>query len=385
MSPLFVAISAMIFATVLAQFMAWVILPLVLVLWIVLIVWLLFRAQLLPEKFMDLIDKYTDKDKLLLAITESEKKAEHIDNVALQNHIESRVIGQSVVANQIAKGITRRLAQKRKNKPVFSVLLSGPTGTGKTEIAKAVTEFLFKDEKNMFRVDCGNMAEHGVSSLVGSPKGYAGSDDWGSLSKALKTNPKTIILFDEIEKAGKTKDAPLYKILLSLLDEGRLTEQSNQKAIDASQSIIIMTSNANSEELTLIAERYKDDAEQLTRASKDSLQSIFTPELLARIDLVTTVSQLGNEDKARICILHLEKLCSPYDLKLSHIDYKVLVKALEKSISLSSYGTRELIRWLENLVSDELIEAQKGGADEVTIKFEKDEVKVDVKTYRDAK
>lgn len=382
MSPLFVAIYSVIFATMLAQFMAAIMLPLIIILWLIVIIWLLFRAQLLPEKLMDLIDKYTDKDKLLSAITESEKKAEHIDNVALQKHIESRVIRQPVVAGQIAKGITRRMAQKRNNKPVFSVLLSGPTGTGKTEIAKAVTEFLFKDEKNMFRVDCGNMAEHGVSSLVGSPKGYAGSDEWGSLSKALKTNPKTVILFDEVEKAGRKKDAPLYKILLSLLDEGRLTEQSNQKAVDASQAIIIMTSNANADELAAIADRYKDDAEQLTRATKDSLQSTFAPELLARIDLVTTVSQLGNEDKARICILHLEKLCSSYDLKLSHIDYKLLVKAVERSTVLSSYGTRELIRWLENLVSDELIEAQKKNADEITIEFEGDEVKVEIATYR---
>lgn len=381
MQNLFIAIGAAVITIFVMQYSKALVYFAISLLWLVVITWILFRAQLLPRKLMDILAKFTDKEKLLAALHKQDGKTDNVDASLLQKHLEARVIGQERVVEQIAKGIARRAAQHRKNKPIYSVLLSGPTGTGKTEMAKAIAEYMFGSENSMFRVDCGNLQAHGISSLVGSPKGYAGSEEWGSLTKTLRTTPKTLILFDEIEKAGKSPDTPLYKVLLSLLDEGRVTEQSCQANVSATQTIIIMTSNASQAELGEIAKRFEGDNEQLIRATKDCLQGHFAPELLARIDLVTTLTPLSLEDKAKVCVLHLDAICKSYGLELANVDYRLLVKAVEKSKTLVNYGMRELIRWLENTVSDGLVTAKNENASKVEIVFDNDEALVQIAQY----
>ena len=268
--------------------------------WTWAITWFLYRAHLLPEKFMDLLAQYTNKEVLKAKLKEAEKVTRTIDPLDMINHLKQQVIGQDRIINELSRGIARRLSARRRGKPIFTTLISGPTGTGKTELAKAVTQYLFDDPKAMFRIDVGNMDSHGVSTLVGAPAGYMGSENGGTLTNHLKNNPHTVILFDELEKAGKDPTTKLYLLLLSLLDEGRITDQSTGETIDATDTIIMMTSNAAAKELGELAEKF--EGEELTRASKDALRSYFAPELLGRIDFVTTVNKL---DDIALSLIHI--------------------------------------------------------------------------------
>lgn len=374
MHPVIIAIVAFFVFLFLTEKMPTLALAVLLVSWFLSVGWLLYRLQMLPGVIMDLIDKFTNRDALAAALDQSEKDVQRVDPVEFAKFVNARVIGQEAVINRIAKSVARRTSAKRIGKPIISVLISGPTGVGKTEMAKAMTEYLFGDVKSMFRIDVGNLGSHGASSLVGSPKGYAGSDQWGALTKHLKTQPHTLILFDEIEKAGRDPNSELYKILLSLLDEGRVTERSVNQTVDASGAIIMMTSNANAQQLGELAERYIDDPEELVRATKDSLQDYFAPELLARMDEVTTVKPLTSMEMAAVILVNLNKFAERYELEIAQqgdgVAVELLVEAVRKQQTLKNYGVRELLRWLENKIVDHIIEARDEGAKTIRLTFD---------------
>jgi ATP-dependent Clp protease ATP-binding subunit ClpA len=287
--------------------------------------------------------------------------ADTIDPAAMQAYLGARVLGQELVAQQLARGIYRRMAQERRSKPLFTALLSGPTGTGKTEMAKAVADFLY-GPRSLFRVDCANViGEAGLQTLIGSPKGYAGSDSWGRLTAHLRTMPSSVLLFDEIEKAVTSPNAPMAKLLLSLLDEGVCTEQSDGTRVNATGCVILLTSNAAQDRLGTIFQHFQDQPERLIRATKDALQDYFAPEFLARIDLVTTFAPLSDQARASIVALHVGRIGGSYGLEVSEIDAAFVNQALGLWTTLHNYGTREIIRWIEEALAEELIRCKSAG------------------------
>ena len=295
-------------------------------------------------------------------------EAKGIDPADMQAYLSARIIGQDVVAGQLARGIHRRMAQHRRGKPVFTALLSGPTGTGKTEIARAVADYLYGG--GMFRVDCGNvLGEAGLQTLIGSPKGYAGSGSWGALTSHLRATPRCVLLFDEIEKAVTSPNAPMAKLLLSLLDEGICTEQSDGTRVGATEAVILLTSNAAQERLGAVFERFREEPDQLVRATKDTLRDFFAPEFLARIDLVTTLAPLSDEARARIIALHTGRVAHNYGVEVRAIDASFINEALRLWTTLAGYGTREVIRWIEDAIADELIRAKGEGGGDVRLSW----------------
>jgi ATP-dependent Clp protease ATP-binding subunit ClpA len=300
-----------------------------------------------------------------------------IDIAEMAAYLSDRLIGQDVAAGQIARGIFRRMAQERRDKPVFTALLSGPTGTGKTEMAKAVAGYLYGDPSSLFRIDCGNvLGEAGLQTLIGSPKGYAGSGSWGALTSQLRATPRTVLLFDEIEKAVTSPQAPMAKLLLSLLDEGVCTEQSDGTRVSARDAVIILTSNAAHEKLGPIAQRYQDEPDHLIRATKDALRDYFAPEFLARIDLVTSLAPLDDAGRARIIALHAGRIGRTYGVEVDSLDASLVNEGLSRWATLQGYGTREVIRWIEEVTADHLIEARSKGLTKVGLAWTNGQVEV---------
>jgi ATP-dependent Clp protease ATP-binding subunit ClpA len=280
------------------------------------------------------------------------------------------VIGQELVAQQLARGIYRRAAQERRGKPVFTAMLSGPTGTGKTEMAKAIADYLFGAGSGLFRVDCANvLGEAGLQTLIGSPKGFAGSSSWGTLTAHLRATPRTVLLFDEIEKAVPSPTAPMAQLLLSLLDEGVCTEQSDGTRVSATDAVIVMTSNAAQERLGQIHGQFRSQPDQLIRATKDALRDAFAPEFLARIDLVTAFAPLSQEARARIVALQLGRIAASYGVDVEQVDASFVNEALRRWTTLAGYGTREVVRWVEQAVADQLIKGKRQGVTKVRVSW----------------
>lgn len=187
-----------------------------------------------PEDIASIIAKWTGIPAAKLIESEAGKLVE------LEKHLTNRVVGQSKAISSVANAIRRaRAGLKDPNRPIGSFLFLGPTGVGKTELAKSLAEFLFNDEKSMIRIDMSEyMEKHAVARLIGSPPGYIGHDEGGQLTEAVRRRPYTVILFDEVEKAHPD----VFNVLLQILDDGRLTDAKG-RTVDFKNAIIIMTSN----------------------------------------------------------------------------------------------------------------------------------------------
>ena len=324
---------------------------------------------------MSLLNKYSDPAKLREELDQNDNAIRDIKPKHMATQLKQRVIGQDRVIDEISRSIAHRFKRPRKGKPIYTLFVSGPTGVGKTELAKATAEFIFGDEAHMFTVNVNSLQGHGLSSLIGSPKGYAGSNEWGALTKHLRQTPETLILFDELEKAGKDPNAEIYKMLLTMLDEGYVVEQSVQQKVSAEKSIIILTANAAHRELSEIIERHHRkpnvDQEMLEDEIKRALADWFAPEFLGRLDLITTLDPLSDESIAEICVLHTLNLAKRYKLELDYVDPKWLAGVVKKQKPrIEKEGMRAMTRMLERQLVDYFHDSEEEGASKVRLNFE---------------
>ncbi len=271
--------------------------------------------------------------------------------VQMESRLRQRVIGQDEALEKVANAIRRsRAGLSDPRRPIGSFIFLGPTGVGKTELARALAEFLFDDEHAMVRIDMSEyMEKHSVSRLIGAPPGYIGYEEGGQLTEAVRRRPYSVILFDEIEKANPD----VFNVFLQIMDDGRLTDGKG-RVVDFKNTILIMTSNIGS--LSLSGDL--SAPERFTRASEQvmtALRAHFKPEFLNRIDDIVVFRPLGQEQLTKIVDLRLE------DLKKLLADRKVTIEltdAAKRTLFTSgydpAYGARPLKRAIQRLVQDPL-------------------------------
>jgi ATP-dependent Clp protease ATP-binding subunit ClpB len=272
--------------------------------------------------------------------------------VNMEGRLRERVIGQDAALERVANAIRRsRAGLSDPRRPIGSFIFLGPTGVGKTELARTLAEFLFDDEHNMIRIDMSEyMEKHAVARLIGAPPGYVGYDEGGQLTEAVRRRPYSVILFDEIEKAH----GDVFNVLLQILDDGRLTD-SKGRTVDFKNTVIIMTSNLGATYLTSEALSSPEAFDRASAQVMEVVQGHFRPEFLNRVDDIILFKPLGEAQLIRIVDLRLA------DLRKMLADRKIsieLTPAAKEMIFMEgydrAYGARPLKRSIQRLVQDPL-------------------------------
>ncbi len=309
------------------------------------------------DNIAQVVSSWTNIPVAKLTATEKEKLLD------LENVLHKRVIGQDNAVVAVSKAIRRaRAGLKDPSRPIGTFLFIGPTGVGKTELSKALSEALFDDENHIIRLDMSEYMEaHSVSRIIGSPPGYVGHEEAGQLTEQVRRKPYSVILFDEIEKAHPD----IFNILLQILDDGRLTD-SHGRVINFKNTIIIMTSNAgvNEDSYKLNRRKYekaKDDEEQerLDKEAKNILMAVvkskFRPEFLNRIDSIVVFKTLSKVELAMVAKILITKLSNK--LRDQNIEIKLTENALKYLVTKgynSEWGARPLRRVIEQEIEDKL-------------------------------
>ena len=287
--------------------------------------------------------------------------------VNMEERLARRVVGQDEALRAVANAVRRaRSGLADPNRPIGSFLFLGPTGVGKTELARALAEFLFDDERAMIRIDMSEyMEKHTVARLIGAPPGYVGYDEGGQLTEAVRRRPYSVVLFDEIEKAH----ADVFNVLLQLLDDGRLTD-GHGRTVDFRNTVVIMTSNLGSH----IFREY-ERPEKVRPLLMQELRNTLRPEFLNRIDEVVIFAPLGREEIARIV-----------DIQLGHLRRRLAARRIELEVTDAArallgregydptFGARPLKRTIQRLVQDplslKLLQREISDGDTVTVDAE---------------
>ncbi|MBZ5599713.1 MAG: ATP-dependent chaperone ClpB [Acidobacteriia bacterium] len=272
--------------------------------------------------------------------------------INMEDRLRLRVVGQDAALERVANAIRRsRAGLSDPKRPIGSFIFLGPTGVGKTELARALAEFLFDDEHSMVRIDMSEyMEKHAVSRMIGAPPGYVGYEEGGQLTEQVRRRPYAVVLFDEIEKAHPD----VFNILLQIMDDGRLTDGKGRK-VDFRNTVIIMTSNIGSAYLQAENMRTADEFEQASKQVMNALHGHFKPEFLNRVDDIIVFSPLGKEQLVKIIELRLE------DVRRLLADRKISLELTDAAKDLlftegfdPNFGARPLKRAIQKLVQDPL-------------------------------
>jgi ATP-dependent Clp protease ATP-binding subunit ClpB len=269
--------------------------------------------------------------------------------VHMEERLRQRVVGQEEALGRVANAVRRsRAGLSEAKRPIGSFIFLGPTGVGKTELARALAEFLFDDEKLMIRIDMSEyMEKHSVSRLIGAPPGYVGYEEGGQLTEQVRRHPYSVILFDEIEKAHPD----VFNVLLQILEDGRLTDGKG-RTVDFRNTVMVMTSNVGS---SAIFELSHKDPELARKEAMEALRAAFRPEFINRIDEIVIFNPLGKEQLGRIVGLllkNVEKLLAERQITLA------LTPAAEELLLREgydpAYGARPLRRTIQRMIQDPL-------------------------------
>ncbi|HKN24306.1 MAG TPA: ATP-dependent chaperone ClpB [Candidatus Acidoferrum sp.] len=269
--------------------------------------------------------------------------------VHMEERLRQRVVGQEDALSRVANAVRRsRAGLSDAKRPIGSFIFLGPTGVGKTELARALAEFLFDDEKLMIRIDMSEyMEKHSVSRLIGAPPGYVGYEEGGQLTEQVRRHPYSVILFDEIEKAHPD----VFNVLLQILEDGRLTDGKG-RTVDFRNTVLVMTSNVGS---TAIFEVSGKDPERARKQAMEALRAAFRPEFINRIDEIVIFNPLGKKQLERIIVLllkNVEKLLAERQITLDLT--RTAIELLLHEGFDPAYGARPLRRTIQRLVQDPL-------------------------------
>ncbi len=289
----------------------------------------------------------------------------------MEDRLQQRVVGQDPAIQAVANAVRRaRAGLQDPNRPIGSFIFLGPTGVGKTELARALAEFLFDDEQAMVRVDMSEfMEKHSVARLIGAPPGYVGYEEGGYLTEAVRRRPYSVILFDEIEKAHPD----VFNVLLQILEDGRLTDGQG-RTVDFKNTVIIMTSNLGSQFITEVTDR-----KEVERRVTAALQQAFKPEFLNRIDEIVIFNPLGRDEIKHIVEIQLKRL------ERLLADRKISIEVTEGAKALLAergydpvYGARPLKRTIQRMIQDPLalriLNGDFGEGDRVAVDAEGGEI-----------
>lgn len=305
-------------------------------------------------------------ESMLSALNSDESRV--IDEQELASAVKKRVRGQDAVVDDLARLVRLQWAKQTRKKPIANLLLLGPTGTGKTEICKALAEYLFGDEKNMLLLDCADFSgPEGKTRLIGTPTGYVGSESGGQLTRPMINNPKRLVLFDEVEKAW----SGIFDLFLAMMGDGRLVEQGSGKSADFTQSIIVLTSNAEHDAIGQIQQQI-DDPHECTDAVKKHLRDckVFRPEIIGRLDRVYVFEPLDGIVLAEIAAIKMRTLANQYGVELRFVAPELIVEAMQKGNKLKDFGARELDRVVDELLAEPMLMAKNAGASTIAIRLD---------------
>ena len=302
----------------------------------------LLREEVTEEDIAKVVSSWTGIPVSRLQEGEREKL------VKLEEHLHQRVVDQEAAVKAVANAVRRaRAGLQDPNRPLGSFIFLGPTGVGKTELSRALAEFLFDDEHAMIRIDMSEyMEKHTVARLIGAPPGYVGYEEGGQLSEAVRRRPYSVVLFDEIEKAHQD----VFNVLLQVLDDGRITDGQG-RTVDFKNTVIIMTSNIGSQYI-LEQEQTREARERLVM---DALRSHFRPEFLNRVDEIIIFDRLSEDDLKKIVEIQLRHLTKRLEQQKITLELSDSAKALLAREGYDPvYGARPLRRVIQKEILDPL-------------------------------